>query len=243
MYGLEKPLMEENGGISASPADSFSESFWTSERTELLSWLGDRAPSFVEGYKSAVCLLYTPEFPARIHLICHIVRDIYRYLPSAMGTKTTPRAGEVFPNMVNKLRTLWNDNPPIESRRSDHEGIDLQMSVQLHSYLQKIVKTSNDFEKTKTTVGKQLAIVLYQSMDRQQEDYIPPWVIDSFDAEYDFFVERAHLARSMNKVPDEDGLSKHFQSFEKSFHALVGPYFSGKGDLDDILQDTNTASD
>ena len=127
--------------------------------------------------------------------------------------------------------------------RPDPENVNVQMSSQLYSYLLEIVKKSNDFEKTKTSVGMQLAIVLYQSMDRKQEEFIPPRVIETFDAEYDFFVSRAHLAKSMDKVPSEDGLAARFQSFEKTFHALVGPYFSGKEELDEVLQDTNTAAD
>ena len=33
--------------------------WWTQQRKELLRWFEDRAPSFVDGYKGAVQLLYS----------------------------------------------------------------------------------------------------------------------------------------------------------------------------------------
>jgi len=60
-------------------------SYCTKQRRELVRWFDDRAPSFTEGYIAAVRLLHTPSFPARVHLVCHVVRDIYRYLPATLG--------------------------------------------------------------------------------------------------------------------------------------------------------------
>ncbi len=79
--------------------------------------------------------------------------------------------------------------------------------------------------------------------DRHEDDFIQPWIIEAFDAEYNFFVRRAHLPASVDKVPSDDGLSEHFEAFERAFHSLVGPYFSGKDELDAILRDTNPAAD
>ena len=50
-------------------------------------------------------------------------------------------------------------------------------------------------------------------------------------------------SQSIDKVPNDDGLIAHFESFERAFHSLVGPYFSGKEELDAILHDTNTPAD
>jgi hypothetical protein len=86
--------------------------YWSQQRRELFQWLEDRAPSFVEGYVGAVRLLYMPCFPGRVHFICHAVRDIYRRLPSSLGIKSQSRPGEVFPDMVKKLRERWEKFPP-----------------------------------------------------------------------------------------------------------------------------------
>ncbi|GAF85394.1 unnamed protein product [marine sediment metagenome] len=216
---------------------------WTQLRRELIKWLEDRAPSFTEGYMGAVRLLYTPSFPARVHFICHAVRDIYRRLPTTLGEKSLPRPQEVFPSMVKELANRWEKFPPKDnSKYSGQAGSDIPVSPQVYRYMKKIVQKSTKIAAQRT-VGKQLAIALFRSLDRWENEFIQPWVIEAFDAEYDFFVDRAHLAESVENVPSDDGLLEHFEAFERAFHSLVGPYFSGKEELDAILQDTNSAAD
>ncbi len=217
-------------------------SYWTKQRRELVRWLDDRAPSFTEGYVAAVRLLHTPSFPARVHLVCHVVRDIYRHLPATLGATSLPRAAEVFPDMVKNLTEKWNTFPQTENERSGRIGSDVAVSSQVHRCLVKLVEKSMELTD-QPTVGKQLAIALFRSLDRRDDEFIYPWIISSFDGEYEFFVRRAHFARSLDRVPTDDGLMEHFEAFERGFHSLVGPYFSGKEELDAILQDTNTAAD
>lgn len=215
--------------------------YWTTQRKELVTWLQDRAPSFVEGYVGAVRLLHMPEFPGRVHFICHAIRDIYRHVPRTFGVKSLPRPAEVFPSMVKELAIAWREFPASEPE--DEQSVsesDLCVSRQVHRWLRKIIDKSNQL-KDQSTVGNQLAIALFRSMDRREGDFIEPWIIAAFDAEYDFFVKRAHLAVSVDKVPTDDGLVEHFEAFERAFHSLVGPYFSGKGELDAILRKTNSA--
>ncbi|NIA15870.1 MAG: hypothetical protein GWP08_17540 [Nitrospiraceae bacterium] len=222
--------------------DGLREQHWTQQRRELRQWFQDRAPSFVEAYVGAVELLRMPRFPARVHFACHAVRDIYRYLPAALGVKVMSRPGEVFPNMVKELAKRWTAFPP--SRLPDPQGADLGYSLAPHvyEYAEKIVDRSRAMGG-QPTVGGQLAMALSRSQDRPDDDFIPPWVIKRFDDEYGYFVGRAHVAQTVDKVPTDDGLAEHFEAFERAFHSLVGPYFSGKEELDAILQDTNAGSD
>ena len=224
-------------------SETVSEEYcWAKQRRELIQWMEDQAPSFVEGYVGAVRLLYTLSFPARVHFVCHVVRDIYRRLPSSLGMKTLPRPGEVFPSMVKELVKRWEQFPVSGESKSEKVGSETAVSCQVHRQIVKIVQKSVEIAE-QPSVGKQLAIVLFRSLERRQDEFIHPWIIESFDAEYDFFVKRAHLAESVDKVPNDDGLITHFEGFERAFHSLVGPYFSGKEELDAILQDTNQAAD
>ena len=216
--------------------------YWTKQRRELVQWLDDRAPSFTEGYVRAVRLLHTPTFPARVHLICHVVRDIYRQLPAALGAKSLPRPAEVFPSMVQSLAEQWEKFPPNDTVKSESIGSDVVVSAQVHRCVVKLVEKRKELVG-QPTVGKQLAIALFRSLDRRDDTFIHPWIIKAFDGEYAFFVGRAHLARSLDRVPTDDGLLEHFEAFERAFHSLVAPYFSGKEELDAILQDTNTTAD
>lgn len=215
---------------------------WTRKRRELAQWFDDRVPSFAIGYEGAVELLHMPTFPGRVHFVCHAVRDIYRFLPSAIGMKSLPRPGEIFPGMVKQLADIWQSYPPATLRSDKSVETDVPVSYQVHACAERIVKKRMEIG-VQPTVGKQLAIALFRSSDRGKDDFIPPWTIKAFDEEYDFFVGRAHLARSAPGIPSDEGLVTHFEAFETAFHSLVGPYFSGKKELDDILQETNQRAD
>jgi len=76
-------------------------------------------------------------------------------------------------------------------------------------------------------------------LESRDDRFIEPWIIDSFDNEYDFFVRRAHIALGLDSAPNDQGLAERVDAFERAFHSLVGPYFSGKEQLDAILQDAN----
>ena len=214
--------------------------YWTNRRRELLRWISDRAPSFTEGYIAAVTLLHCPAFPARVHLICHIIRDIYRNLPAVLGMDPLYNRNEVFP-LVQKLVERWDRSQPTELTSSE-PGLHEQVSPQVYSVVLDLVKREKKLAD-QPSVGEQLAIALFRSLDRRTGDFIHPHIINAFHDEYRFFVGKAHLAKNIDSVPTDDRLTEHFESFERSFHSLVGPYFSGKEELDAILQDTNPGPD
>lgn len=238
--GLDELSMPETHGNVKGKSSAPQEPFWTRQRRELAQWFEDRAPSFVEGYVGAVRLLHMPTFHARVHFVCHAIRDIYRYLPTSLGAKLIPRPSEVFPNMVKDLATRWQKHPP---QLAHEPGSDYSVSPQVYRYVERIVRKSVDMTNQHITVGQHLANALFHSLDRREDEFIAPWIIKSFNDEYDFFVSRAHLAQSVEKIPGADGLIENFEAFERAFHSLVGPYFSGKEELDAILQVTNEEPD
>lgn len=65
----------------------------TPRRRELLGWFDRNAPSLCEAYEAAVRLLNLPGFPARVHLIAHLVRDIANRLPDVIEGSTSGRVG------------------------------------------------------------------------------------------------------------------------------------------------------
>jgi hypothetical protein len=217
--------------------------YWTQQRRELASWFKDRAPSFVDGYSAALRLLYTPGFPARVHLVSHLVRDIYRYLPAAIGTKGSSRPAEVFPGMVKDLVAIWDRVPP--SPTTEIEAVDRHVLIHanVYNYVVKIVEKSRQFARDKSTIGRDLLIALFRSGERSEDEFIQPWVFKAFDDDYDFFVRKAHLAIDEARMPTDDRLLERFEAFEHAFHSMIGSYFTGKDELDAILQDTNTTAD
>jgi hypothetical protein len=218
------------------------QNYMTQQRRELVRWFEDQAPSFVDGYIGAIRLLYMPELQGRVHFVCHVVRDIYRKLPLAFGEKSLPNPNETFSNMAKTLTERWEKFPPNTKHSEDEKDSDYPISPQVYRQVEKIIKKSLKINN-QPKIGKQLAIALFRSLGRGENEFIHPWIIEAFDAEYDFFVARAHLSTSVDKIPNDEGLIKHFEAFERAFHSLVGPYFSGKEELDDILQDTNQSTD
>lgn len=239
---MRDPLEVMNGEKEPEPPSVWPDgAYWTQQRRDLIQWMKDRAPSFLQGYIGAVRLLYMPSFPARVHFICHAVRDIYFHLPAALGTRPLSRPPEIFPPMVKELAKRWKEFPCPQVTEFNGTDSGFRVSPQVYRCVEDLVRRSGEIGEQQT-VGKQLVVALFRSLDRQEGEFIPPWITKSFDAEYDFFVKRAHLARSVDKVPSDDGLVTHFEAFERAFHSLVGPYFSGKEELDVILQDTNTTT-
>lgn len=217
------------------------ERHWTTLRLELHRWFEDRAPSLAEGYEGAVELLHAPQFPGRIHFICHVVRDIYRLLPAALGSKPATRPAEVLPNLAFELAKAWADFPP-PARLPEHPTDSQIVTPQVFCRAERIVLRCATFSDG-ATFGRDLALALHRSLDPSRAGTLSPLVINAFNDEYGYFVKRAHLATSVDSQPDVDGLVDHFEAFERSFHSFVGPYFSGKEELDAILQSTNATTD
>lgn len=219
--------------------------YWTQLRRELFQWLKDRAPSLAEPYVAAICLLHTPAFPARVHLVCHLVRDIYTRLPAAMGMEALSRPGEVYRDALNSLIKAWDEpNSEFLEELEESEDVDLDVpvSVQVYHCIRRLIEIHSRILK-QPSIARHLTVALFRSVDRQKDAFIDPWIIKSFKAEYDFFVGRAHLTEALDKVPSDEGLMEHFEAFERAFHSLVGSCFTGKEELDAILQDTNKTAD
>jgi hypothetical protein len=207
-------------------------------RRELLQWFKERVPGFADGYDAAVRLVHEAPFPARAHLVCHVVRDIYRELPTALGDTSQKQAGSsVYPPLVAALRDVWDMNPVLDGGVPSDS--DRPVSARAHSAAARLVETSRTL-KEQGSVGTRLARALFRAVDRPEQP-VPGWIFKAFDKEYDFFVARAHLRGST--VPWGDDIRTHFESFEGAFHSIVGSYFKGKGDLDAILADTNRRAD
>jgi hypothetical protein len=213
--------------------------YWTPLRLELLQWFRERVPGFAEGYEAAARLVHEPTFPARVNLVCHLVRDIYRDLPRALrDTSEKNRGVDVYPALVAKLRDVWDANPAVEDAVSIDVG--RLVSAQAYNAAERLVEASRTV-KEQASVGTRLARALFRAVERPEGMPIPGWIFSAFDEEYDFFVGRAHLRPT--GMPAGDGLLVHFESFERAFHSIVGPYFKGKEELDAILAETNRRAD
>ncbi|HEY3965548.1 MAG TPA: hypothetical protein VGM05_13410 [Planctomycetaceae bacterium] len=213
--------------------------FSTQLRRELARWFQDRAAPLTAPYVGAVRLLYMLDFPGRIHLICHVVRDIYRFLPDILtGDKQNSRPSDLYPSLVNSLAGKHAEFPPLLNDALGSPPTHAQYPIELHRCVEKLVEARGSLKKQRS-IGERCAVALFGAGDRPVGTFLPQWVIKAFKDENEFFVDRAHLRTPAAKIPTDGELHEHFENFERVFHSLIGPYFKGKSELDDILQDTN----
>jgi len=212
---------------------------WTQVRRELHDWFTEQVPSLSEGYVAAVELVHRIHFPARVTLVCHLVRDVYVRVPKALGSKEKKiRPMEVYPQLVTNLRDAWDDESTLAAQvRPDGNRL---IGPRAYAAAEKLVQRSRELKK-QPSYGTRLARSLVKAMDRPEGMSPPGWTFAAFDEEYDFFIERAHL--NLKGAPSDEGLLEHFEAFERAFHSMVGSYFSGKEELDAILGATNRAND
>ena len=195
----------------------------------------------LEGYVAAVTLLHQQSFPARVHLICHVVRDIYTHLPGVLGDPVVRvRPNDVYPGLVTELREESEKLLPREDNLGPDDGIPVSRSF--FRTTEKLVAWNVKLEKQPRT-GTHLCRALYRATDRPISDGALGKTYQQFETEYRYFVKRAHLVKAVDKAHSDHDLVKHFESFELGISSIVGSYFKHKDVLDAILQETNRRTD
>lgn len=216
---------------------------WRSHQSQLLEWFRREAPSLAEPYQAAVTLMSNYDFPARVHLICHIVRDIYTKLPEALdGTHRRREANEVSA-LIDEVATHWEPYTrdsfvePTGSSPAPESTLHVSVSVVAVRAVGKLLDVRRAL-KEQPTSAEVLARALYQRF--VESGVTPPKrLIHTFEKERRWFTARAHLVRDSAKLPSDDGLDEHFESFERTLHSLVAPHFAVQQELNDILQQAN----
>ena len=87
---------------------------------------------------------------------------------------------EVFPSKIKKLVAQWDKFPPTEPSSSDPGSHD-QVSPQVYSVVLDLVETEKKLAD-QPSVGQQLAIALFLSLERREDDFIHPAFIREIGA-------------------------------------------------------------
>lgn len=83
-----------------------AEKWWNPERAGLHDWLIQKAPHLAPLYLASLRMAMDEEFPGRVHLIAHALREIRNRLPDAFdGTLELPKSK--YPKYVGKLCERW----------------------------------------------------------------------------------------------------------------------------------------
>jgi hypothetical protein len=113
ILGLQRTAIMDTSPTSAreNPLDAQL----TPRRRELLEWFKRNAQSLAEAYEAAIRLLQTPTFPARHHLIGHLIRDIANRLPDVLEGTTSNRVD--YHSHLDGIASNWLSRFP---RRADY---------------------------------------------------------------------------------------------------------------------------
>jgi hypothetical protein len=217
----------------AAYGHSLDGSIWTRRRRELLDFFCREASSLAAAYEGAIALLHNAKFPGRVHLICHVMRDILNTLPSILDGVKRQGPGEVYPPLIKNISGNWTER----EFTVNTDGGSVTITAIACDAIRALLKKHDELEKQETT-GALLTRALYRRSENSGIS-LSPNLVDSFQKSRKWFVKRAHLNSEPSELPPDDELRRQVESLEAALHSFVGQYFSGTADLDEILRSTN----
>lgn len=213
-------------------------------RQELVRWFEREAPSLAPAYRAAIQILDMPSMPARVHLVSHIVRDIYGKLPEILdGEYRRTNAGEVYRSFVDKVEANWGQSKGPSAHMGDEPPTDVAATSSVTVSVAGARAVDDLLDRHRSLKEQPRSVeVLARAMYRRFAESgleVPRRLVEQFEAERVWFTKRAHLVIEEEKLPTDDGLVAHFTAFERALYSLVGQYFAGKTEIDAILQQAN----
>jgi len=211
---------------------------------EILNWLKDMGPSLAELYEGAVKLLTDNSFPGRVRFIAHAVREIRNRLPEVVAGKIV-RPRQDYLEELKPIIKEWEATQVFGVVARDEES-EQRLTHQQHSIpgklllmIEQFFKKHQDVSLTKKEKAKALLLELAPESGGVEESLIP--VIDHWLDITEWFVERAHESPSVDIQVDENTLVEKFGSFEQALRALVGLFYSGLEEIEDIVKKANSS--
>jgi hypothetical protein len=213
-------------------------------RLELKAWLGRNAPSLEELYEGALCMLYSQAFPGRTRFIAHAAREIANRLPEAI----TGIKNERF-EWQNKLDTLlksWEragfaiDGSLPETVTAANPSPSTEFPVP-RRFMQEMAKLLSEYALIRET-NQARARRLFEGVDTQvqgsREALVP--IVTQWLEVTNWFVNAAHDSGRRDTTLSKGELEQRFELFETTLGALTREFFKTIGELDEILEKTNS---
>ena len=210
----------------------------TPRQRELLDWFDRNAPSLREAYEAVIRLLSVPNFPARVPLIGHLVREIANRLPDVIEGGTSDRVQ--YKNMLDDIAPLWQKHFHPKPDYSDTSGPSVHVSGALSSQLfKKIDKLVSVHRESRSRPRPEERLFRSEVLGEvETPDLLRP-MERQFRKICGWFMAKTHLQNTVGGPVPESELVHKFELFERTLFALKGQFFKGIGELDEILQDTN----
>jgi len=220
------------------PSGMNPSSHLTRRRRELLEWFQQNAPSLAEAYEAAVRLIGCPEFPARLHLVSHLVRDIANRLPDVLEGTTSERVEYV--NILDDIDQLWRKRFPHATDYGDQAVAQDVSSVVLPEPLfRKLEGLLHLHRESRRRLRPQERLFRSELSPEVASPVLVRPMVKQFEDVCNWFQTHTHLRNETGGIPNERELVQNFENFERVLVGIKGQFFTNIGEIDEILQDTN----
>lgn len=237
---IDRPTLSESRGPQIlpdkpsnsppHPSEHAITNQWTTIYREIKQWLERNAPQMAAPSEGAIALLQFPQIPGRVNFISHAVRDLIQNLPNALdGSQQTMRhAGESYPSKINAIKESW---PNEQSRLVEGDSVLIPYSAA--EPVDDLLNCFNNVTSQATSASK-LAAVLVNASEVPLD--VTRQLIDTFHRERRWFVDLAHFNAHPKKVVSESELKQHFDAVCRAVHSVIGSYYVGIEELDEVLE-------
>lgn len=238
--------MDNSAVPSTEAKPSFPAAYWTTARQELVEWLVRLprfGPSLAELYQGAVELLWGHSVPGWKWFVGHAVRDIRNRLPECI-TGPTARTRADATNDVGKLVMAldsagWSANSLLQhwdvvATENVPQSDSISIPVPAARILANIVRDYRAGCETRSeATGK-----LFETLD--PNPYKRDEIARRWWAATQWFMQRTHVSGEPQDDSDIEQYRTHFELCEAILHSVVGEFFTGLRELDEILDAANS---
>jgi hypothetical protein len=203
-------------------------------KKRIAKWLDEQDLALGELYDGAIRMIQDRNFPGRLRFICHAVREIRNRLPEAIAGKST--LGRLdYSQKVEELAKAC-ERAGLGSVRvveEDEQRAEQTIPKELVVLISDLIAEHKAVQNRKLENTKRLIIALEPENKNLQTSLVP--IIKRWIEETDWFVERAHIGRDIL----EDDLVTHFEGFESGLLSLVGYFYQGLEEIEQIVEKIN----
>ena len=224
--------------------ESQAEPYWSSFRLELKGWLKRNAPSLEELYDGALQILHSPRFPGRARFVAHAVREIANRLPETiMGIKDQRFEWQ---NKLDGILVTWEryglslDHSLLEPVSGRDSALSTDFIIR-REVVQSIAEVLSEYAAGRET-NREKARRLFEGVDPKNQtarEALAP-IVTQWLSVTDWFMKMVHVPASADAAIEPNELQRNFELFEITLGALTREFFKTIGDLDAILENTNS---
>jgi hypothetical protein len=216
-------------------------------REEIARWLRQYAPVLKEPYEAAVVLMETPDFPARLHLVGHCVREICNRLPDYYpGATRVVRARVDYATHVRAIAASWTaagmglDGSVLRQPREGGLEASEPAAIPLPAEIvEKLAGLLLDHSEASGT-NREAARAVYAAAARMGGDeQVLAANVGQWLGLARWGVGVAHV-RQDGTAPSSHDVDDRFRLFEAALLTLIGSVSATMDELDAILEDTNS---